>query len=189
MLTAVGVDPDLHTTPIAQVFLSAAGLGVSSLEIVRVPSKFKEEDAALAMARALKEMDPLGFAHVLVVESQKSYGGVKKKARPEDLINLAFVAGAATHSVYDCNTIFWPQASQWKGTIPKGIHQMRIMSKLGWIGKKHETKSGGWAEPISFGDNPPTCDVSRVTGGQWKHAMDAIGLAIWGIEQLVGRKL
>lgn len=182
-----GVDPDLHDTAIAWLTPKRE---VVKIDIVRVPQKLKGLDAANAMAVALVQaslgppIEPYETV-ILTVESQAYRSGAsggKRRANPEDLIPLATVAGAALARVLwsamrrATSTLVLPE--DWKGQRPKLVHQKEICKKLGW----------SYDEKRDF-VVPHEEIVKRLEAhcnmipADWKHALDAIGLALWRIEQ------
>lgn len=62
---------------------------------------------------------------------------------------------------------------KWKGSIPKDVHQARVLSKLGWGYLKKGGKS-----PYAVPKNPPE-QFEHLKAGEWKHLVDAIGMAEW----------
>jgi len=65
---------------------------------------------------------------------------------------------------------------KWKGSIPKDIHQARVLKKLGW----GYVKKGG-KSPYCIPKNPPD-QFKHLKAGEWKHLVDAIGMAMWAKE-------
>lgn len=104
-------------------------------------------------------------------------GGANKAA---GLIKLAQVAGACLATLQDIIPLYEnPERIKiispvkWKGSIPKPIHQARILTKLGWGFKSSST----YSSPV----NPPK-QYSKIKKGEWKHLVDAIGIALWAKE-------
>lgn len=71
--------------------------------------------------------------------------------------------------------VFLPLPSQWKGSVPKEIHQARVLRKVGIEPKK----GAGYCYPA----DPKVLKRWGFPKGSWKHLSDAIGLALWGLEQ------
>lgn len=181
----IGVDPDTHDLPIAEIHDGKYGnvqrpasiqipQGWLSIEVLRVPAKLKGDEAMVAMARLLNQSVPQmtqGEGRVLCVEHQFYAPGAK--ARAQDIARLSFVAGAAVASIA-AEHCYTPLPQQWKGTVKKHIHQARIAQRLGW----EANIDGEYAIPIKEDIRHL---VERVN--DWKHAFDAIGLALWAMER------
>lgn len=97
-----------------------------------------------------------------IVEGQEKYP--KDKVRPNDLIHLAQVAGMAAGMIAVYHEIMphIVRPRKWKGSVPKKVHQQRILSKV-VIGVE--------------------CDYLDCTKTQQGHVIDAMGLAYYGFEQ------
>jgi len=171
----VGIDPDLHNLGFALV--DAEG-HVLKVNVVRVPKSFKGEEAVAEMiSEAPRNLDfwvpeevcRRGFT--AAIEGQQIYYG-KSQVRPDSLLLLAQVAGAAACAMRICgaSTIILPRPRKWKGEVPKPIHQARILSRLGWAYKK--------TQGYSYPTDPPK-HLGSLRPEEWKHVVDAIGLALW----------
>ena len=75
---------------------------------------------------------------------------------------------------------------EWKGDIPKCVHQARVLKKRGMEYETRGSKGAGrdsrYTVPTSGFDNIRT--GGKLGAGDWKHAVDAIGLADWGLAKL-----
>lgn len=172
----LGVDPGLHSTGLAVCSLNE----ILELAIVSVPGDLTEDDAVIAMVRALQLKLPWwgGIEHV-VVEGQQIYLG--KTHNPDSILRLSQVAGAcvswATQGQPGC-TIAIPRPKKWKGDIPKGVSAGRSLDHYGILCKV--SKDG---EDI---DVDP-CHLSGIKGArdipakELNHVFDALGLALWGL--------
>ena len=160
-------------------------LRVLAVGVARGNPKLREADAVLSMRAAAAGCWSAWMwrgegLDLLVVESQEAYlGSGSRKSTPKDLIWLATVAGLM--AAIPSERLLMPRPKEWKGQVPKAIQQGRKARRLGWQGTIHETKSGGWFEPTDFGAYPP--EIHDVRGTQWGHVMDAIGLALWGLQR------
>lgn len=92
----------------------------------------------------------------LAVEVPRVY--TNGSARPEDVLQLAVVAGAFVGGV-DAEFYSLPRPSEWKGTIDGKILCERVMSKI-----------ANTAERLI---------VLRSEGGTTTHVQDALGLGFW----------
>lgn len=173
---ALGVDPDLHNTAFAFV----QGNTVLDIAIAKISNKIKGRVAVVEMAKEItKKLDDyrkyFSLLDVVVVESQQIYTtGANKTPNPDDILLISHVSGAAVCAIQrllsQTTEIHLPQPRVWKKQVPKEIHQARIYEKLGW---DFEVKSGYTVPKNSQIILPDT---------SWKHAGDAIGLAMWGQE-------
>jgi hypothetical protein len=174
MPVCLGIDPDSQYIAMA-IGSAETVLGVCS---IKVPGAGK--GGFMAMVKALNlaipafvlshDLDPL-WPSKIIIEGQKIYAG--EQAQPNDLIKLAQLAGISAgicSSLYPSKQIIIPQPREWKGSVPKRIHQARLYKKLGWGYKQTKT----YAYPIN-----PTVG-KELNRGDWKHVGDAIGLMQWG---------
>jgi hypothetical protein len=67
---------------------------------------------------------------IIVVEVPQVYTGQQNKGDANDLIDLAGVDGAIAAMAYSGTEIIWYLPRSWKGTVPKPIHNKRVMDKL-----------------------------------------------------------
>lgn len=188
MLT-LGIDPDLHNTAVALVRDGR----VEYVEVIRVDKKLKDADAVKAMCIEIGRwerneplFDPesvMGIAlDALVVEGQELYRG--QTGNPADILRVGQVAGAAVGCFsgdlhYMAGQAYLPQPKEWKGNVPKKIHQARICKRLNWPCDAR----ADYVVPRT-GEVCGLPDISRhLKAADWKHVMDAIGLALWGEEQ------
>ena len=190
----LGIDPDLHHTGLAIVEVGPTGQrSVAWVGIARVPLRFKGEAAVTAMSVSLRtSRDVMTDAgdnvaawgahawHYAVVEGQEIYQGSAVKV--SDLLNLAQVAGAAA-GVFGATRI--PRPKDWKGQVPKHIHQHRTCRALSWAAGLRGGKEP-YVVPIFAGGAPAGADSLK--DGDWKHVMDAIGLALWASENILTEK-
>lgn len=184
-MIVLGIDPDLHTLPICQLVGEGA-----IFHILRVPADLKGVAAARAMAGLLLEffwVAPLNRPTVpvrVVIEAQRivSSGGSSafSTARPEDIALVSFVSGAATAAAFQLtDDILNPTPSEWKGSVKKKISQERIAARQGWSVRY----AGGTGKGCYCVPTDPTILKLVKNAGDWKHAMDALGLAQWGSKQ------
>ncbi len=183
----LGIDPDTKNTGLAGVEFEewdhVSSRNGASVVTSQVCTKMEVIWVAVAKAklslpvadRILVIADQLAYilnncpsVKAAVIEGQVAYP--RSRVRPNDLIHLAQVTGAAL-GVCESNdqlfgimtephiTVVKPR--DWKGTVKKDVHQRRIMSKVTM-------------------DNPTWDLLSPLQQG---HVKDAIGLALWGYEQ------
>jgi hypothetical protein len=115
----------------------------------------------------------------VAVEAQEIYQfGTGRTANPKSIMYLATVAGMALAAHSRAFHLFFPTPQAWKGSVPKIIHQARILSKCGWKYEKVGTLDNGYCYPV---DVPIGLGDFKKT--DWKHLVDAIGLALYAKEQ------
>jgi hypothetical protein len=173
----LGVDPDLHATAIASLedhpspeFKTDAG--ALCLWVLTTPSKLTGYDAARAMVLALTQWEE-GTHYSMIAAVEAQYFAPHSKSRPNDIAILSFVAGGAcARLAQDCE-VLTPLPVQWKGNTPKPVHHHRIAERLGWSMTTEKGYGIPQGAPGLLLDNP----------AHWKHAMDAIGLALWAKDQ------
>lgn len=177
----MGLDPDLHCCGVA--IYNFETRKIVTARTIEIPRKFKGVDAVREMLQALDVFfgkDFWGIANLTdqclayAVETQQIYPG-KSKARPNDLLKLALVSGGALLAgmfPLPVGKIFLPAPRQWKGNVPKPIHQARLCERLGWRYKKTQ----GYTYPLNSG--------ITLRPSQWKQAMDGVGLALWAADQV-----
>lgn len=173
----LGVDPDTKNTAIALLYASALchqgmyGPTVLWTDVAAVPPDRGVESRIHLLTERLDHIiGNLGYNMVetppkpthAIVEGQEKYP--RDNVRPNDLIYLAQVAGIATAFIQAHHGInpYIVRARKWKGSVPKDVHQKRIMSKV-TIGQE--------------------CDYLDCNKTQQGHVIDAIGLAYYGFEQ------
>lgn len=168
----LGVDPDLHSTAVALLITENNRLQFQAVKVEKTPRTKVGKLAVIDQIIQLRIAS--GFIQwvpeVLVVESQEIYlGGGGKGAMPGDLISLAQVAGGAlsAFTTQHCTQIFLPRPAEWKGQVPKPIHQARTYKEMGWEWEQGD--SYAWPK-----------DLRGLNRGDWQHMGDAMGLALWG---------
>lgn len=178
----LGIDPDLHNTGLAL----ADAHRVYAVRLVTVDKNLKGEDAVIAMCAALPPVmaSLLGSGvEGIVVEAQELYlGGDAPKGKPEDLFNLANVTGAALSVVVQGPARRRPLPKEWKGQRPKSVHQASVCLKLGWAFERRADYVVPHFHEDALVRGYPTPDGADeiMPLGNWKHVMDAVGLALWG---------
>jgi hypothetical protein len=90
--------------------------------------------------------------NVVVVEKPQVYAQRKQEGDPNDLVNVAVLAGAVLGYTRAALTLD-PLPHDWKGGVPKKIHHARLKQRFPWA-----------------------------TGSN--HALDALGLALYGMEKM-----
>lgn len=107
---------------------------------------------------------------IAYIEGQVVYKN-DAKSNPADLIKLARASGvSAMYLAQITNDITVLDPIQWKGTVPKHIHQARILKELGYESENIQAKGSAYCIP--------TVNFLNLTKTQYKHVIDAIGLAL-----------
>lgn len=173
----VGIDPDLRDTGIA--VLNQYGDMVAGTVVCARGAR--KEAQVLLMAEKLRWAcrEVMLAQHdteaMVVVESQTV--AMHHTKNPGSIVLLAQVAGAAVVSAQETWTVrrtWLPRPNEWKGSVPKLVHQKRIARKMRWAA----TERSGYVVPVD-----PPVKLSKLSG--WKHLMDAVGLALWAKEQFI----
>ncbi len=170
----IGIDPGTHDTAIA--FLDHNGQLLKA-QCLHVDAKIKGVEAVVAMIFKIPMYISSGDVCVFTVENQEISYTAKQGGNPRSMIPLAQVAGAfiglAARS--NAHAAYFPMPQEWKGSTPKHINQKRTFDKL------------GIPCVTTSGKNPYCHPVDLVPWGllkgDWEHAADAAGLALWGKEQ------
>jgi len=175
MKTCLGIDPDVHKCAFAYL----SGEGALLVQVVR-QKELKARDAALALIQQPDFKEAVEFMQpdILVAEGQDvRYTGKTSFANPQDVCNLSLISGAAL-AVSHAPKKYCPLPREWKGTVPKGIKQCRILAALGI---EYEMKGGKDPYPVPV-DFEQYC-IGKVNASDWQDLMDAVGLAAWGLGQ------
>lgn len=150
--------------------------------LVEVPARTKVAQRKLDVMRAferelsrLRTSDIPEFTSVdrIVVEGQRHRVG--SKVRPQDLINLAQVAGfcaGVLQSLYPSAELVIPEPADWKGTVKKEAFTKRILADYDLVVT---------AEGLCYSKS--TCRVPGTQGlrkAKATHVIDALGMARWG---------
>jgi hypothetical protein len=173
------VDPDLHFTSL--IGLDAKG-NLIAFGQTEVASSLTGSRAAIALNRELRaDAEGEGGAclpprRILVIEDQRNYKGGKNVL---SLILLSRAAGISlsifTELLKPTHTIF-VDADDWKGSVPKRIHQQRIVARSGLpaVQKGYKFKVE-WPKPFEW--------ARDLTATNQSHAIDALGIARWALER------
>lgn len=188
---SIGVDPDLHRT----AFAAVCEQQVLAVGVARVASWLKGPDAVAAMVAMLRYHHSdaehswdhwTRLSSVLVVEGQQIYAGGKKSTKGWDsVLLLAQVAGAAAGILTQYRQdLIIPRPQKWKGSIPKAVHQARVLKRRGieYDMKGSKTPKSDTRYCVPRGRLAAGSDT--LADSDWKHVVDAIGLADWGLAQI-----
>lgn len=173
----LGIDPDLHNTGIAIADKTGK---IVHVDCCCVHRKLKGSNAVIEMAKVLDvQLAKYKMLHVAVEGQTINF---KQTRNPGDILHLAHVAGIAVGIIASRGwvSLLIPTPREWKGQVPKQIHHQRILEDLGWKYKVHP----GYCVPIS----PPVEMGIPLKATQWKHVIDAIGLARWLWRETVVRQ-
>ena len=195
----IGVDPD--TTKLTAVIIDES-LTIERVCMVRAPKGVKGREAVVwIMAEgmiALKEC-MRGFLHLnvhaLAVEGQQVYASGSTGAKPQDIVQLASVAGGVYSMLYGVffpRQAYFPLPREWKGSIQKGTHQARLLKRLelpyrvmGGKGSEYPVPVDAFLERIQ----PLYRGTHKMNPGDWKDINDSLGLAVWARDMYNKRRM
>lgn len=141
----VSVDPGLRVCGVAVWGYGdePEGIRLGSAFLARNPEKKARgakawaamaSEVSVGVANVLARYAP-SFANSVVVECPQAYNPKFQKGDQNDLIELAAVAGAVQGKFYlnpfkglEAHVSYLP--AQWKGQVPKEIHNRRVMESL-----------------------------------------------------------
>ena len=183
----IGCDPDLHTMPIAWVD--------SSLACVRIDMIRNKTGGALEMTQALKRSSMWGGYDAFAVEAQEIYpSGPNRTKRPDDILHLGQVAGAAVCYLSDPDPAstsvgYFPLPCQWKGQLDKQAHHRRILTAAGIEEELWVYMGGPSGKYIAISKDAGISGQTDMNLGDYKHVVDAIGLAQYAATRYRDEKL
>lgn len=156
----LGIDPDTKATGCALL----DDQRIADVRCIRVPGA-RAEDRIATMAWILRNWVAEQAPDVLVVEAPwipPSLRFGRRQVRPNDIVNLAMVAGAALAGGRADVKVLTPRPHEWRGTAPKDVVQRRILQEVGLT----------LASP----------EFEGIIPSMRTHAVDALGLALWARE-------
>ena len=163
-MITIGIDPGMRHCGVARLDNDI----LTHSHTLDTPSRFRGAEGVLYMGQALGSLLCRIGAHeagLFVIEGQAWF---KKAARPNDLIWVAQVAGVAIAFGMDAGArVLVPLPVVWKGSVPKHIHNKRVITR-------------------AFGAN-----MWPMWKGRPDHEIDALGLCMWGakLKKLSGCQL
>lgn len=173
----IGIDPDLSCLTVALVDESGLLVCIEAFKSKKTGMD-AISDICPRVCEAVNVM-PNDVASC-AIESQEIVYTAKAGRNPRSLLTLAHMSGVlhcACNIAFPLAHVLCPVPSRWKGQVPKGIHQARILGKLG-------------IQYIKMGGKEPYCvpdlgglPVNNLNRSDWKHGMDSWGLAIWAKDQ------
>ncbi len=159
----LGIDPDTKTTGLALV----GPEGLVAVKLARAKGQYAVDrlpGMAAAIEEAVRSLGNLVDGDLVVAIELMHIRPHERN--PNSIINVQAVAGMAISStvLLDADAkILTPIPSKWKGTVPKPIHQKRLLA----------------AEGIDMDD--PIFGV--IPKSMRNHVVDGIGLARWAEKQ------
>lgn len=173
----IGIDPDVSTTAVATVGVVRDSES-NELQVYGVQATvFRAKDTIEALYRFGGDKTYPVSTRV-AVESQHVIRGRTKD--PGSIIKIAQVAGAA--AAWACRSggslLQMPDPVEWKGSVPKQVSMERTARALGWDYTKKGTAKTGYIVPKKPGVTNWN-EVKLFLDSDWKHLMDAFGLALW----------
>lgn len=146
--------------------------------------ELKGREAALALIQTpeFKSAVTCYTPDIVVVEGQDvRYTGRTSFANPQDVANLGLITGAVI-TLSKASAVYSPLPREWKGTVPKGVKQCRILDALGI---EYEMRGGQDPYPVPV-DFEQYC-IGKVNASDWRDLTDAVGLAAWGLQKHLSR--
>lgn len=124
---SLSVDPGLRVSGYAIWLgntLQSAGLATDSKTLMG-PMAWREMASALLLIVLNKRIDNL------FIEIPQVYTASRSKGDPNDLIQIAGVAGAITSAIYSpMSTAYGVKPREWKGCVEKSVTENRVRKKL-----------------------------------------------------------
>lgn len=179
-MIAIGIDPDTKSTGVAAVQSYNGGFQILHVGIVRAVGRLTS-DRRREMAEGLLRqvsgswLDLPYTPTAVAVEWMKLRPTGEK--RPNDIVNVNGIAGMCVMAATQLQPeyLFTPIPQEWKGSVPKKIHQARILSRL------HLTPDLSYAAGYGTGNAPGSTGVLK---SMRTHVIDALGLAVWALGPL-----
>lgn len=179
-IISIGIDPDVHNCAVGYIQYENGKMSLG-VEIIR--NKEGAERAAAIntiQTTAFRDLFEIKGNYLLTVEGQDANYTGRTCARPNDILNLALITGAAITLYKGGMSCYSPLPREWKGTVPKDIKQKRILDHLGL---KYHMAGGKHPYPVPSNYAPYVVGGCKVNDGDWKDITDALGLAVWGLEK------
>ncbi len=175
-MRAVGFDPDTKTTGIAAVQFFNGGFQVIQVALVRAKGRLavdRRREMAVNLIDVIVGLELPYTPTTAAIEWQKLYPG--KEKRPNDIVNLNGIAGMCVmaSTFLGPEHIFSPVPFDWKKTVPKAIHQKRIVSRL------HLNLDLSYITGYGTGSVP---GAENIPASMRTHVIDALGLACWSLD-------
>lgn len=184
----LGCDPDMHTLAMATV---REDMTIQTVKVFICPLELTESFAVVHMIRYLSHGNwPFTESTAAAVESQEIYqDGPSKTKNPRSILHLARVAGAALALISMMDqpkAVYFPAPVQWKGSRDKLAHHKHILARakvpaqaIGQMGGKEPYCTITTTGPNGY----PIVGAENINHSDWKHVIDAIGLAQYAAER------
>lgn len=161
--TLLAIDPGAHTAGWA----AFKGQKLIQAGLARANKNMDAAERAQALVRAMllvrASVTPKDFFDTVVVEYPIVYPGARTVGDPNDIVAVAYAAGAMAHAVAaTMSRVVAVTPRTWKGTVPKHIHHARLQQT-----------------------HPKAVPVVKRSGpaGMQHHVWDAVGLGYWQLER------
>jgi hypothetical protein len=192
-MRVLGIDPDTTTPAFAVAERIDGEVTITRVDVQEIGRGGTGMEQCAHYAKKFWVPQSLRDINAVVMEGQKIYptsgkyarrGARKTRVNPNSILSVAFTAGVTlgallTHldEVDFCpRTVLVPEPEEWTRGQPKLPRHVGLCKRLGW---DYEEKAG-YTVPLGTG-------LSLRISSHWKHAMDAVGLATWGLTKLEKR--
>jgi hypothetical protein len=177
----VGCDPDIHNLSVAIIDETCK---IKALYLIKEKGK-KDKEAVKQLLASLHKISDLPIdmddIAAYAVEAQNTTYTARKGANARDLINLAYISGAVSFMFAVANPkakSYLPYPSDWKGSVPKRIHQKRVLSKMN-IPFKNISDRNDCPMPTVKWINKLFITDTKINKTDWTDIIDSIGLAVY----------
>lgn len=182
----IGADPDIHNQSLVVIdeLCNIVGIYFVRERMKRKGQKGRESTRLMStngLQRLFSEIDLVGTVAAMAVEGQNVTYTAKQGANPQNIVDLAGVAGGIMSlgsALHPNAEVYFPAPSDWKGTIPKKVHQCRTLGKFDL---KYEMKGGKKPYPVPIQGTITRLyrGPDKINAGDWEDITDSLGLAYY----------
>lgn len=175
-MLAVGIDPDTKATGVAVVQAFNGGLQIVHVGLVRAKGR-KTSDRRVEMARNLQRDLCRLYLNISYTPTAVAIEWMKLRPKgeknPNSIVDLNGISGMCVVACQQLGAehVFTPIPSEWKGTVPKSVHQKRVLRRLRLTSDLTYEESGN-----------PIPGSEKIPASMRTHVIDALGLACWALD-------
>ena len=179
----IGIDPDTKDTAVAAIDYHNKIVGIWA---IKRRDKLTKEEGVVSMSVPINAFfKQVAFTNIdhIALESQEIYTGAGKynTKNHASMLILAQVTGIILSNLIRLEIwkedISLVRPKTWKRSVPKPIHQKRTYEAMGLLYRE----KNGYSIPVIDYD---FLGKKQLNPGDWKHAGDALGLALWASKQV-----